>query len=325
MNLLLFLTLRLISVALTRPSTISDAALSLLETRTKVLSPVSNLSAELPPTDFVVNLVEEYASLPEKSCYGLTLTALALLAFGDFDGQIPRSLIIRSRDYPGVRILIDGPDVPGPVERRYAIWGLLYAIDHFAIHNAFTVSVFTLSWQGTHVGTIGFRRPPTLLGLEGNTTSLTQNRTTPSDDPLDNGLTLSQPPQGEDNLSDQLDFRFGVRGAPVTLSDVMMITVGGLVDAAINPRADLVPDGTFLASFPSFTGFAALVAPERTAPPFFTYEVLIQLLERAGKFYLRLPPRNLKELQMAAFTAEGQPVVGGTYFARDPQGGMATS
>lgn len=120
---------------------------------------------------FTINPEEGLDAIDSVSAYMNVLGILTSLALEDFNGQLTGTEEACITPWTDVYVSVErlGPE---PLERRFAIWGLLMSIYHMSFLG-FTDSNIDLEYDGLPVGAVYFRltRPDTLEAAGDNTNS----------------------------------------------------------------------------------------------------------------------------------------------------------
>ncbi|KAL8711736.1 MAG: hypothetical protein Q9220_003907 [cf. Caloplaca sp. 1 TL-2023] len=268
------------------PSTHLDGALALIP---RALEPITNISANLPPSDFHLTLsLPGPKPLPSRTILYLILHAVADLAQEPYDSVTATSLVIKKSNSGGIMLVLSDPEHPqGGFKVKEMVWGLLMAARWMDARGEWQNHRFQLSWRGKGVGNIIF-----VAGGGGGDVV---------DDGGGAGVTAREVLEGPAvpttmNFSANavLDFRTGWDTSPtgaahIPFIDVMMALISGFSDLAPHNMDERVETPEWGTSWPPYEASVRLkvVGPGAgLVPAWWTCAVVHRALGALGEWYL---------------------------------------
>ena len=245
---------------------------TLLSRRSALGLPVANISANLPPIGFTVDIDHDTKDVDSRACFWLTLMAVADLATNPFDSTIDESWVIKKPGSGGMMLSLSGRSNPrGGFKVKYMIWGLVSAIRYMDSQDDWRNYRFTLKWQGNEIGSIIF------IGGRG------------ADDEFPTKLFINQSIAQDPNAV--LDFRVGWNSPErsIPFNDVMMNLIGGFSDLALHDMDDRIRDAEYQTAFPPYEASIKL-RPLTQVPIWWTYSVVYDGLSRLFEWYMEHNP-----------------------------------
>lgn len=222
--------------------------------------------------------------------------ALRHVALEDFNGFMPGHHFYTDK-FPNTPINLVARW--GQIQRKYVVWGLLLALAFMTEETGLCVTSFRLLWQEIEIGSVGFGIPGVISqapeGPSDGTESTTQNHV-PSIDGFiltNSPATLGEPASDAD-LTEPLNTNsvtvaIARSGGDLRKYDVFMGIAGALAEAAEEPAEHRLNYDWSSQLWNFDCRFdTKQVTPVRTAPPVYTFRMLIDSLVQVADYYVRV-------------------------------------
>ncbi|KAI4182357.1 MAG: hypothetical protein L6R41_006027 [Letrouitia leprolyta] len=237
-----------------------------------------------------------------------TIEALRTLALGDFEGRTDIQYFSTER-YPRPIIAITSSN-GADYKRKYAIWGLVLALNYLTVPNQCGMSHFTFTWHGTPVVQILYTvNPPhdsssstAKSKRDANTISTPINQMVGRDDSVrlknSSSTSLTLPLNATSITNTRLQVRMRYLRKPIAKLDMVLSILYVLSQAAAFSANQPVPilwapevqnpDCTF-----------HVESSPRSSPPLMTYAWVIEVVARAAD--ILIDHHVWKEVEILAF------------------------
>lgn len=256
------------------------------------LANLTGLVGSIPPEFRVVPDLELPIRFPAEACFTNIIAALGDVALGDFTGKM-RLTSYRTNRFPQPLIKMNSPGLED-VPRKFMVWGLFLMAFYLHANNDFNMGFYSLQWKGEEVAGIGIAGIP---------------RAPPSQ-----SITLGAPSSIDDG---DIKVEFAFIGGLLELGKgpVFMTIIVSLLEAA--PQAVDARIYQTVINFLRNEPAAFIVTPTQAAReargPYFTNEVLIDILARTAEFYATSNIYRQLELNISV---EGVVVAQGAFVLR---------
>ncbi|KAL8652197.1 MAG: hypothetical protein Q9226_004369 [Calogaya cf. arnoldii] len=259
------------------------------------LANLTGLFGSIPPEFRVVPDLELPIRFPAEACFTNIIAALQDVALGDFTGKM-HVHSYRTLHFPYPLIKMNSPDLVD-VKRQFMVWGLFLVAFYLHTYNSCNMGFFSLQWKGEEVAGIG------IAGTW----------------PSDGNIALQSPSSNKDVI-----VNFAFYGAPVELGkgSVFITIIESMLEAA--PQAADARIYTTIINYLRNEPAAFIVTPTQAARgdrgPYFTNEVLIDILARSAEYYAT--SRIYRQLELN-ISVEGVKVAQGAFALRKDLGSLS--
>ena len=254
------------------------------------------------PDEFTADIERETVGISSDALFVTAIHFVAEQAAQVFEGELPSATtIFRDPNYPSLSIAVSSTGPRRRVLRRYVLWGLARILNTM-VYNGFRASIVVLKYRNAVVGRILIvANGRNALEAGFKDVAITQPRLDmPTPQQISNNTQLSV---GEG--SNALGFDFEFWGEELVKQDVMMATLGGLIQVAQHTNH---PMNNWVGSFPGFHCFHTYLTSVH--PPVMNKETMIVTMVAAMAHGLL--HNNWHELRLNV-TKDQQQILSGGY------------